>query len=85
MWLLRRLTASVVGGRFGRSAVAEAGVQPFDVVGDGEPGAGPGGKRFSVVTLVLQRGEERYCGGVIPADPGAAEAGSTRTASPDGG
>lgn len=43
----------------GGGAVAEAAVESFpvvkdfDVIGDGEAGAGPGGERFSVVNLVF--------------------------------
>jgi hypothetical protein len=79
-WLCR-LAVLELGERFGWGSVAEAGVQPlpvvehFDVVGDGEPGAGPGGERVPVVHLVLQGAEERLGGGVVPADPGASQAG----------
>jgi len=50
-------------------------VEDLDVVGDGEPGPGPGGEGLPVVHLVLQRSEEALGGGVIPAHPGPADAG----------
>src|SRR5262249_59356574 len=73
---------AVVGECFERGAVAEGGVQPsavvedLDVLGDGEAGAGSGGEGVSVVHLVLQGGEERFGGGVVPAHPRPADAGS---------
>jgi len=44
-----------------------AGVEDLDVVGDGEPGAGPVGEGLPVVHLVLQCREEALGGGVVPA------------------
>jgi len=71
----------VFGEYFVRGAVAECGVQPLavvedlDVVGDSEPGPGSGGERFPVIHLVLQRGEERFGGGVVLAHAGAPDTG----------
>ena len=51
-------------------------VEDLDVVGDGEPCAGSGGEVLAVEHFVLQRGEERLGGRVVPADTGPAKAGS---------
>ena len=41
-------------------------VEDLDVVGDGEPCAGSGGEVLVVEHFVLQRGEERLGGRVVP-------------------
>jgi hypothetical protein len=51
-------------------------VEDLDVVGDGEACLGLGRELVSVVHLVLQRGEERFGGGVVPADTGPSDAGT---------
>src|SRR6266487_6271285 len=51
-------------------------VEDLDVIGDSEPRAGPAGEGLPVVHLVLQGGEERFGGGVVPAHAGPAEAGA---------
>ena len=72
----------MVGEGFEWGAVAEGGVQPtavvedLDVFGDGESRSSSGGPGLPVVHLVLQGGEERFGGGVVPAHSGAPEAGS---------
>src|SRR6266550_5320019 len=53
-------------------AVAE----DLDVVGDGEPRMGPAGEGLPVIHLVLQRAEEAFGGGVVPAHPGPPGAGA---------
>jgi hypothetical protein len=57
------------------SSAAVSVVEHLDVLGDGEPGACPGGERLPVVALVLQGGEERLGRGVVPTHPGPADTG----------
>ena len=63
----------VVGGfELGWRLVAEAGMQPgavvpADVLGDGAPGAGPGGPGLQVGELAFERAEEALGQGVVPA------------------
>src|SRR5829696_1606772 len=50
-------------------------VVDLDVFGDRESGAGSGIESLSVIHFVLESGEERFGGGVVPANAGAADAG----------
>lgn len=80
-----RLCGHGVGGvtvvvlPFGWGLVAENGAEPasvvpaFDPGSDGDPGLVPGSEYPPVDELFFQGGEEGFGGGVVPADPGAAD------------
>ena len=77
-----RCAALIVVEGFGWCAVSEGGMKPLpvvvdlDVFGDREAGTGSGIESLAVVHLVLQGGEEGFRRGVVPADPGPADAGT---------
>jgi hypothetical protein len=50
-------------------------IKNLDVFGDGKPGPGSRCKSPTMIHLILQGGEERLSGGVVPADSRSTDAG----------